>query len=105
MEQRQHYKDDFNAEYEEYRNLHSQIDKINKDFRQFYEQWKSLIPGSEAYQVKKDKAMKAVLHASSVLGSLELLSETKGNCRIGTCAQTLLGLGLICARPYPKTAD
>ncbi|NXM01228.1 ELL factor, partial [Tyrannus savana] len=67
LEQRQHYKDDFNAEYEEYRNLHSQIDKINKDFRQFYEQWKSLIPGSEAYQVKKDKAMKAVLHASSVL--------------------------------------
>ncbi|KAI1239664.1 hypothetical protein IHE44_0011088 [Lamprotornis superbus] len=50
LEQHQHYKDDFNAEYEEYRNLHSQIDKINKDFILFHEQWKSLIPGSEAYQ-------------------------------------------------------
>ncbi|NXD47177.1 ELL2 factor, partial [Copsychus sechellarum] len=67
LEQHQHYKDDFNAEYEEYMNLHSQIDKINKNFRQFNEQWKSLIPGSKAYQVKKDKTMKAVLHHSSVL--------------------------------------
>ena len=103
LEQRQHYKDDFNAEYEEYRNLHAQIDKINKDFRQFYEQWKCLNPGSETYQVKKDKTMKAVVHHSSVLDSLELLSETKGNCRMGICALTLLGLGLIFARSCPKT--
>ncbi|KAM7025934.1 RNA polymerase II elongation factor ELL-like [Acridotheres tristis] len=102
LEQRQHYKDDFNAEYEEYRNLHSQIDKINKNFRQFLEQWKSLIPGSEASQVKKDKTVKTVLHHSGALNSLELLSETKGNCRIGIYAQTLLGLGLIFARPCPK---
>ncbi|NXR96823.1 ELL2 factor, partial [Hypocryptadius cinnamomeus] len=53
LEQRQRYKDDFNAEYEEYRNLHSQIGKIIKKFRQFQEQWKSLTPGSKAYQVKK----------------------------------------------------
>ncbi|XP_032942809.1 RNA polymerase II elongation factor ELL2-like [Catharus ustulatus] len=50
LEQGQHYKDDFNAGYEEYRNLHAQIDKINKDFVQFYEQWKCLNPGSETYQ-------------------------------------------------------
>ncbi|XP_053788242.1 RNA polymerase II elongation factor ELL2-like isoform X2 [Vidua chalybeata] len=50
LEQCQRYKDDFNAEYEEYRNLHSQIDNIIKKFRQFQEQWKSLTPGSEAYQ-------------------------------------------------------
>ncbi|NXQ77522.1 ELL factor, partial [Quiscalus mexicanus] len=62
LEQRQPYKDDFNAEYEEYRNLHSLIDKTTKKYRQFQEQWKSLIPGSEAYQVKKDKTMKTVLH-------------------------------------------
>ncbi|NWY72516.1 ELL2 factor, partial [Erithacus rubecula] len=67
LEQCQHYKDDFNAEYEEYRNLHFQIDKINKDFMQFYEQWKSVIPGSEAYQVKKDKTVRSVLHPSNVL--------------------------------------
>ncbi|XP_056348956.1 RNA polymerase II elongation factor ELL2-like isoform X2 [Oenanthe melanoleuca] len=51
LEQCQHYKDDFNAEYEEYRNLHFQIDKINKNFIQFHEQWKCLIPGSEAHQM------------------------------------------------------
>ncbi|CAN8179527.1 unnamed protein product, partial [Coccothraustes coccothraustes] len=51
LEQRQRYKDDFNAEYEEYRNLHSQIDKTVKKFRQFQEQWKSLTAGSEAYQM------------------------------------------------------
>ncbi|XP_074389163.1 RNA polymerase II elongation factor ELL2-like [Zonotrichia albicollis] len=50
LEQRQRYKDDFNAEYEEYRNLHSVIDRTTKKFRQFQEQWKSLTPGSEAYQ-------------------------------------------------------
>ncbi|NXC11738.1 ELL2 factor, partial [Orthonyx spaldingii] len=67
LEQRQRYKDDFNAEYEEYRNLHSQIDKILKTFRRFDEQWKSLTPGSKAYQVKKDKTKKTVLHHHSVL--------------------------------------
>ncbi|XP_063037468.1 RNA polymerase II elongation factor ELL2-like [Melospiza melodia melodia] len=50
LEQRQRYKDDFNAEYDEYWNLHSQIEKITKKFRQFQEQWKCLTPGSESYQ-------------------------------------------------------
>ncbi|KAM3655913.1 RNA polymerase II elongation factor ELL2-like [Ammospiza maritima maritima] len=50
LEQRQRYKDDFNAEYDEYRNLHSQIEKITKKFRQFQEQWKCLTPGSESHQ-------------------------------------------------------
>ncbi|NXQ59074.1 ELL2 factor, partial [Anthoscopus minutus] len=67
LKQHQHYKDDFNAEYEEYRNLHTQTDKIKENFRQYHEQWKSLTAGSEAYQVKKDKPMKALLHHSSIL--------------------------------------
>ncbi|NXU41700.1 ELL2 factor, partial [Drymodes brunneopygia] len=67
LEQRQRYKDDFNAEYEEYRNLHTQIGNIIENFRQLSEQWKSVTPGSEAYQVKKDKTMKTVLHHSSIL--------------------------------------
>ncbi|NXM62096.1 ELL factor, partial [Illadopsis cleaveri] len=67
LEQRQCYKDDFNAEYEEYQNLHSQTDKMKKNFRQFHEQWKSLTAGSEAYQMKKDKTVKTVLHHSSIL--------------------------------------
>ncbi|NXS36577.1 ELL2 factor, partial [Pomatostomus ruficeps] len=67
LEQRQRYKDDFNAEYEEYRNLHTQIDNITKTFRRFSEQWKSLTPGSKVHQVKKDKTVKPVLHHSTIL--------------------------------------
>ncbi|NXX32690.1 ELL factor, partial [Nicator chloris] len=67
LEQHQCYKDDFNAEYEEYQNLHSQIDKIKENFRQFHEQWKSLSACSEAYQVKKDKTMKTVLQQNIIL--------------------------------------
>ncbi|NXD60801.1 ELL factor, partial [Corvus moneduloides] len=61
LEQCQRYKDDFNAEYEEYWHLHTQIDKIQTNFRQYYEQWKSLAAGSEAYQVKKDKTVNVVM--------------------------------------------
>ncbi|NXU65781.1 ELL factor, partial [Horornis vulcanius] len=63
----QHYKDDINAEYEEYQNLHAHIDKIKENFSQFHEQWKSLTAGSEAYQVKKDKTMKTVLQHNTIL--------------------------------------
>ncbi|XP_062369840.1 RNA polymerase II elongation factor ELL2-like, partial [Cinclus cinclus] len=50
LEQRQHYKDDFNADYEEYQDLHTQIVRINRNFRRFHEQWKSLNRGSKVYQ-------------------------------------------------------
>ncbi|NXS12918.1 ELL2 factor, partial [Neodrepanis coruscans] len=53
-EQRQSYKDDFNAEYGEYLNLLIQIDNIAKKFRKFDEQRKSVTHKSKAYQVKKD---------------------------------------------------
>ncbi|NXM98637.1 ELL2 factor, partial [Sylvia borin] len=65
--QHQRYKDDFNAECEEHQNLHTQIDKMKKNFRQFHEKRKSQTAALKAYQVKKDKTMKAVLHHSSVL--------------------------------------
>ncbi|NXW80126.1 ELL factor, partial [Hirundo rustica] len=58
LEQHQCYKDDFNEECEEYWNLHSHMDKIKENFRQFHEQWKSLTAGSEAYHIKKDKTIK-----------------------------------------------
>ncbi|NWZ88433.1 ELL factor, partial [Poecile atricapillus] len=67
LDQRQHYKDDFNAEYEEYRNLYTRIDKIREHFTQLQEQWKSVTAGSEAHQVEKDKPMKTLLHQSSPL--------------------------------------
>ncbi|NXM04722.1 ELL factor, partial [Tyrannus savana] len=57
-EQRQSYKDDFNAEYGEYQNLLAQIDNITKKFRNFNEQLKCVTQGSTAYQVKKDETVK-----------------------------------------------
>ncbi|KAJ7396312.1 hypothetical protein BTVI_146311 [Pitangus sulphuratus] len=50
-EQRQSYKDDFNAEYGEYQNLLAQIDNITKKFRTFNEQLKCVTQGSTAYQM------------------------------------------------------
>ncbi|KAM3655916.1 RNA polymerase II elongation factor ELL2-like [Ammospiza maritima maritima] len=52
LEQRQRYKDDFNAEYEEYGNLHSLIDKTTKKFRQFQESW-----GSPNYSEMKSRCL------------------------------------------------
>ncbi|NXX58209.1 ELL2 factor, partial [Scopus umbretta] len=57
-EQRESYKDDFNAEYDEYRNLHARIESITRRFVQLDAQRKLLSPGSKEYQVKKDKAVK-----------------------------------------------
>ncbi|NXK13312.1 ELL2 factor, partial [Herpetotheres cachinnans] len=57
-EQRQSYKDDFNAEYDEYRTLHARIDSVTKRFIRLDEQRKSLSPGSKEYEVKKDKTVK-----------------------------------------------
>lgn len=56
-EQRQSYKDDFNAEYDEYRNLHAQIERVTKRFMELDAQWKLLSPGSKEYRVKKDKIL------------------------------------------------
>ncbi|NWU18694.1 ELL factor, partial [Cephalopterus ornatus] len=53
-EQRQSYKDDFSAEYGEYKNLWAQAENITKKFRNFDEQLKFVTRGSTAYQVKKD---------------------------------------------------
>uniref|UniRef100_A0A8B9YYJ0 Elongation factor for RNA polymerase II 2 n=1 Tax=Buteo japonicus TaxID=224669 RepID=A0A8B9YYJ0_9AVES len=49
-EQRQSYKNDFNAEYDEYRNLHARIESINQRFMQFDAQRKLLSPGSKEYK-------------------------------------------------------
>ena len=59
-EQRQSYKDDFNAEYDEYRNLHARMESITRKFMKLDEQRKQLSPGSKEYHVKKSKTMKTV---------------------------------------------
>ncbi|NXW23503.1 ELL2 factor, partial [Circaetus pectoralis] len=56
-EQRQSYKNDFNAEYDEYRNLHARIESINRRFMQFDAQRKLLSPGSKEYQVLHEEIL------------------------------------------------
>ncbi|NXF14287.1 ELL factor, partial [Smithornis capensis] len=57
-EQRQSYRDDFNAEYGEYQNLLARIDKITRKFCKFKEEWKFVTQESKAHQVKKDKTVR-----------------------------------------------
>lgn len=50
-EQRQSYKNDFNAEYSEYRSLHSRIEQITRRFTQLDAQLRQLSQGSDEYEV------------------------------------------------------
>uniref|UniRef100_A0A4W5JUZ1 Elongation factor for RNA polymerase II 2 n=1 Tax=Hucho hucho TaxID=62062 RepID=A0A4W5JUZ1_9TELE len=50
MDQRQTYKDNFNAEYEEYRVLHARVEKITRHFTQLDAQCRRLPPGTKEYQ-------------------------------------------------------
>lgn len=50
-EQRQNYKADFNAEYDEYRALHARMETVARRFIKLDAQRKRLPPGSKEYQV------------------------------------------------------
>ncbi|KAI5612826.1 RNA polymerase II elongation factor ELL2, partial [Silurus asotus] len=50
MDQRQRYKDDFNAEYDEYRTLHARVENITRRFTQLDTQCRRLPPGTKEYQ-------------------------------------------------------
>lgn len=50
-EQRQNYKADFNAEYDEYRALHARMETVARRFIKLDAQRKRLSPGSKEYQV------------------------------------------------------
>lgn len=52
-EQRQSYKNDFNAEYSEYRSLHARIEQVTRRFTQLDAQLRQLSQGSEEYEVRK----------------------------------------------------
>ncbi|NXK19957.1 ELL2 factor, partial [Arenaria interpres] len=54
-EQRQSYKDDFNAEYDEYRHLHARIDCITRRFMKLDAQRKLVSPGSKEYQMLQEE--------------------------------------------------
>ncbi|KAM6329548.1 RNA polymerase II elongation factor ELL2 isoform 2-T2 [Alca torda] len=56
-EQRQSYKDDFNAEYDEYRNLHARIECITRRFMKLDAQRKLVSPGSKEYQILHEEIL------------------------------------------------
>lgn len=52
MDQRQTYKDEFNAEYEEYRVLHTRVENITRRFHHLDTESRRLPPGTKEYQVR-----------------------------------------------------
>uniref|UniRef100_A0A8D2J674 Elongation factor for RNA polymerase II 2 n=1 Tax=Varanus komodoensis TaxID=61221 RepID=A0A8D2J674_VARKO len=56
-EQRQSYKDDFNAEYDEYRTLHARMESVTRRFIKLDAQRKLLSPGSKEYQVLHEEVL------------------------------------------------
>ncbi|XP_078070891.1 RNA polymerase II elongation factor ELL2 [Mustelus asterias] len=56
-EQRQNYKDDFNAEYGEYRNLHARLERVTKRFLQLDAERKRLSPDTEEYKIIDEEVL------------------------------------------------
>ncbi|KAM5237974.1 RNA polymerase II elongation factor ELL [Ctenodactylus gundi] len=56
-EQRQRYKNDFNAEYSEYRDLHARIEQITRRFTQLDEQLRQLPQGSAEYETTRGQIL------------------------------------------------
>uniref|UniRef100_A0A8C2IK42 Elongation factor, RNA polymerase II, 2 n=1 Tax=Cyprinus carpio TaxID=7962 RepID=A0A8C2IK42_CYPCA len=54
LDQRQHYKDDFNAEYDEYRILHARVESVTRRFTKLDAQCRRLAPGTKEYQVLQE---------------------------------------------------
>uniref|UniRef100_A0A8C9BHI3 Elongation factor for RNA polymerase II n=1 Tax=Phocoena sinus TaxID=42100 RepID=A0A8C9BHI3_PHOSS len=56
-EQRQSYKNDFNAEYSEYRDLHARIEQVTRRFTQLDAQLRQLSQGSEEYETTRGQIL------------------------------------------------
>ncbi|XP_029354705.1 RNA polymerase II elongation factor ELL-like [Echeneis naucrates] len=57
LEQRQRYQEDFSAEYDEYKDLHSRIATITHMFVQLGSKIKSLSPGTRDYKIMEDQIL------------------------------------------------
>uniref|UniRef100_A0AAY4ADQ8 OCEL domain-containing protein n=1 Tax=Denticeps clupeoides TaxID=299321 RepID=A0AAY4ADQ8_9TELE len=57
VDQRQCYKDDFNAEYEEYRALHAKVESVTRRFMQLDTQCRRLPPGTKEYQQVREEVL------------------------------------------------
>uniref|UniRef100_A0A667WVD7 Elongation factor for RNA polymerase II 2 n=1 Tax=Myripristis murdjan TaxID=586833 RepID=A0A667WVD7_9TELE len=58
MDQRQSYKDDFNAEYDEYRLLHARVETITRRFTQLDARCRKLTRGTKEYQKVHEEVLK-----------------------------------------------
>ncbi|XP_036007747.1 RNA polymerase II elongation factor ELL2 isoform X2 [Fundulus heteroclitus] len=58
VDQRQSYKDDFNAEYDEYRQLHARVESITRRFTQLDAQCRKLVPGTKEHQKVQEEVLK-----------------------------------------------
>ncbi|XP_077385885.1 RNA polymerase II elongation factor ELL2 isoform X1 [Festucalex cinctus] len=57
-DQRQRYKNDFNAEYDEYRLLHGRVEKITRRFTHLDSKCRKLAPGTKEYQKVQEEVLK-----------------------------------------------
>ncbi|KAM4052941.1 RNA polymerase II elongation factor ELL [Anomaloglossus baeobatrachus] len=76
-EQRQSYKNDFNAEYSEYRDLHARIERITSKFTQLDSQLKQLCQGTEEYKTIHDQILQEY---RKIKKSNPKYSEEKNRC-------------------------
>ncbi|XP_037636457.1 RNA polymerase II elongation factor ELL2 [Sebastes umbrosus] len=58
VDQRQSYKDDFNAEYDEYRRLHARVESITRRFTQLDAKCRKLAPSTKEYQKVQEEVLK-----------------------------------------------
>ncbi|XP_068576211.1 RNA polymerase II elongation factor ELL2 isoform X2 [Cebidichthys violaceus] len=58
IDQRQSYKDDFNAEYDEYRQLHARVENITRRFTELDAKCRKLAPGTKEYQKVQEEVLK-----------------------------------------------
>ncbi|XP_040273571.1 RNA polymerase II elongation factor ELL [Bufo bufo] len=77
LEQRQIYKNDFNEEYNEYRDLHARIERITSRFTQLDAQLKQLSPGTEEYKTIHDQILQEY---RKIKKSNPKYSEEKNRC-------------------------
>ncbi|KAM9330570.1 RNA polymerase II elongation factor ELL [Gastrophryne carolinensis] len=77
LEQRQSYKNDFNAEYNQYRDLHARIERITSKFTELDSRLKQLSPGTEEYKTIHDQILQEY---RKIKKSYPDYSEEKNRC-------------------------
>lgn len=58
LEQRRRYKEDFNADYAEYRHLHSIVDEVSRKFAQLEERLRREEKGTDGWRVNIFNSLK-----------------------------------------------